>query len=132
MSINLKYIRSGIITALGNSTTIYNKVVPLTNQPTSYILIINQTLQEYERAKGCYEYASQFTLDVVVKAPLNGDNTHILDDICAHIDSSIRNIQVPNYKVKNIELVGTIDNDFNTANNTINRRLMTYDMWINV
>lgn len=132
MSINLKYIRSGIIKTLGNSTPIYNKVVPLTNQPTSYILIINQSLQEYERAKGCYEYSSQFTLDVVVKAPLNGDNTVLLDDICARIDTDIRNLSIPNYKLKNIELVGTVDNDFNTANNTINRRLLTYDLWLNV
>lgn len=131
MAINLKYIRSGIISTLGNSTPIYNKNVPKSLQPNTYILIINQALQEYERAKGCYEWQSQFTLDLVTKTTLNGDATTIIDNLHSFIESRIRDLTVPNYTVKNIELVGTTDNDFDTATNTINRRLLTYNIWLN-
>lgn len=130
MSINLRYIRDGIISALGTSTPVYNKMVPKSLDPKTYILITNQFLQEYEIAKGCYEWSSQFTLELVTKTTINGDATEIIDDLQEVIEPKIRNLTIQRYLVKNISLVNSIDNDFNTNTNTINRRLITYDIWL--
>ena len=130
MALNLGDIRIGIVDLLGNNPPIYTKVVPKTLKPQKYILIINQAIQPYEIAKGCFEYTSQFTLDLCAVTTHGGNVTGQVDAMHSVIESNIYSLEVPNHIVKNVELVGTTEADITTSTNTINRRLLTYNIWL--
>lgn len=128
-----KYIRQGIIKSLGAlKVPIYNGVVPLSENkhPTDYILIINQTKQRYAVSKQCYEWSCSFVLDVV---HISGRGTYaldIVDDRCELIIPIIEALSLEKFYVKNVDFEGDFTQTYGTENNTVNRKLLTFNIWL--
>lgn len=127
-----KYIRAGIITTLAPLTVpVWNKRIPKNaSTPTKYILIINQDTQQYERSKSCYEYSCTFTLDLCNITTLGNDATVQVDDLEEAVRTAMDSLRVPNFVVKDMSY-SSFDLDMDTGTNTINRRLITYTIWLN-
>jgi hypothetical protein len=127
-----KYIRSGIISALPGYRVWNNRVPRNVETPKLYILITNQSKNEYAVGKQCHEWECQFTLQLIYRNDLGFDSSAIVDDAAQVVDDVIRyQMQIPNFFKKNVTLDQERDDTYDTATNTINRKLLSYSIWVN-
>lgn len=126
-----KYIRAGIIAALPNYRVFNNRIPTNTSTPSLYVLITNQSRNEYAMGKQCNEWECQFTLQVIYKGVLGNDYSAIVDDAVQVIDNAIRSMKIPNFYNKQCELDSEFDDTYDTPTNTINRKRLSYSIWVN-
>lgn len=125
-------VRIGVENAINGAYPLYNKVVP-SNQttPSQYLLITNQTKNQYEVSKNCFEWLVTFNLECINVSNLNqSDQTHRVDVMEEVVTNSLKGMSVPDFKVKNIEY-NSFDLDLETATKRINRRIISYTIWLN-
>lgn len=126
-----KYIRAGIIQALPQYRVFNNRIPPNTQTPSLYILITNQSKNQYAQSKDCYEWECQFTLQVIYRGTLGTDSSALVDDAVQVIDPAIREMQIPNFYLKAITLEQERDLTYDTGTNTINNKVLNYNIWVN-
>lgn len=126
-----KYIRAGIIAALPNYRVFNNRIPPNVTTPQLYVMIVNQGLNDYAIGKQCHEWECTFTLLVVYRGTLGYDYSSIVDDACQEIDNAIRDMKIPNFYNKQCRPEGSFDDTYDTPTNTINRKRLSYSIWVN-
>lgn len=126
-----KYIRAGIINALPNYRVFNNRIPPNTTTPQLYVMITNQSKNEYARSKNCHEWECQFTLQIIYRGALGYDYSAVVDDASQVIDNAIRTMAIPNFYNKECILEGEFDDTYDTPTNTISRKRLSYNIWVN-
>lgn len=130
-----KYTRAGIIAALQPlNVPVWAKKVPknVSPVPNLYILISTQTKTRYEVSKDCWEWLQQTTLDITSVQPAGYSSTAALDDMEGYIITKIEEgINIPNFIVKDTRLVDSRPLDTETDTQSIERRILVYEFWLN-
>lgn len=130
-----EHIRKAYILALADiGVPVWSKKVPKTikPKPIKYVLISSQSKNETVRDKCGFEWLCTITLDITSIKNLGDSDVSILDDIEEKILSRIdEDIQVEGFIVKSAEIVESTDVEFETASQSIERRVIIYEHWLN-
>ena len=128
-----KYIRGGIITALGTTYPVWYKRIPKTvATPDKYILIQSQSKQEAFRGKKCYEWLCQVNIDIWVRGTQGFPPTTATDDLEEHVITKMEeSFAVSGFTVKYIDLINQYEDSAETDTHSIERRTLTYELWLN-
>lgn len=128
------YIRMGYIAALSHlGVPIWAKVVPKGTKPlpTLYMLIRTQEKTPIEVSKDCWEWEVTVVLDMFRINAQGFTNTIPLDNLEGEVMTALESgIEVPNFMVKHSQFMDSIDLDFETDTQTIERRVLTYSFWL--
>lgn len=126
-----KYVRKSIIDALAPLPVWANRV-PKNQMPTpaSYCLITSQGKSEYAICKRGNEWQVNLNLDFFHVGALGFDYSAILDDIIETAIPKMKELKSPNIKVKNVFLELERDLSFDTVTNSVNRKVLSYLIWI--
>lgn len=135
-------VRQALIPALSAATglPVWHKKVPkdVTPVPTKYILLQSQTKQPTERSKECYEWQASINIDITFINPAGFSNTVPVDSAEEQVINAVEQvendpltgIQIPDWYVKDIKMINSIDLDAETTTQSIERRIITYVFWI--
>lgn len=130
-----KYIRKGIIDKLEQfERPIWAKKVPknVSPVPNIYTLITTQTKTRYETSKDCWEWLCQTTLDIIGVQPAGYSSTVAIDDLEGQYITAIEEgINVEGFMVKDTRLVDSRPLDVETDTQSIERRILIYEHWLN-
>lgn len=124
-----KYIRQSIIQALAPIKVWDNMVPKNVVSPSSYCLITSMGKQEFARAKNCYEWLVSFNLEVIHVGQFGYSYSAVLDDMIADIIPKMKSLTNATIRIKNVDLEFERDLSFNSGTNTINRRVISYEIW---
>lgn len=125
-----KYIRLSIINALAPLKVWSNRVPKnVTPTPTTYALIQSLGKQEYAECKTGNEWLVSVDVDFYHLGTLGYDYSTILDDEIQRCLPFIYTITSPNIRIKNVDLEFERDLSFDTATNSINRKVLTFQIW---
>lgn len=139
-----EYIRTGYITAFaGINVPVWAKKVPKDKTPTplTYILLHSQTKNPTAEDKDTQdegdiegdgpEWLCTIVVDIVSIREAGYSKPKILDDLEEQVLNAVRKLKVPGFIVKSTELVDSTDLDSDTNSQTIERRILTYQHWLN-
>ncbi|ASU34412.1 hypothetical protein [Mucilaginibacter xinganensis] len=136
-----KPLRTAYITALQIATGVgvFPDLVPKNIQtPTSYILLTSQTKTRIAVAKPTassnlsdnFGWLSSIVFDIQYFSPSGFSNPGAVDDIEQQIINVAETVEVPGWAIKSRVQVQSIPLPVNTPTNYINRRVLTYQHWI--
>lgn len=135
-----KPLRTAFISALkvAGNVEVWSKLVPRNVKPIpdQYILITTQTKTRVAVAKPTDQLYDNFnwlvstTIDMYNFSPAGYSNPGKNDDLEELITLAIENILVPGWAIKSRIFVQSLDLDVNTTENFIERRVITYQHWI--
>lgn len=125
-----KYIRQSIIQAV-SPIPCWDNMVPknVTTTPNSYCLITSMGKQEFARAKNCYEWLVSLNIEVIHVGSLGYSYSAVLDDMIANIIPKMKSLTNNTIRIKNVNLEFENDLSFNSTTNTINRKILSYEVW---
>lgn len=124
-----KHIRKSVIDAV-KPLSVWDEGVPKnTPTPKTYGLITSMSMQEYARAKNCYEWEIGFDLSLYNINQLGYYGNAVLEDIIADIIPRIKNLTSPVVRIKNVDLEFMNTLSFNTSTNSIDRKVLSYTVW---
>lgn len=130
-----KYIRGALIpllkTATGLTGVWHKKVPKAAAIPDKYILITSQAKQPYAVAKDCYEWLCTFNIDIHSINEQGNSSAVVVDDIEEDAHNAVMDLTVTAFDVKFVRLVNSIDLDAETQEYSIDRRILTYELWLN-
>lgn len=131
-----KYIRAGVIPMLKTATGltgVWHKKVPKTVIPTpdKYILVTSQTKNRFAVAKDCYEWLCTLNIDIHNINPQGFTETSAVDDIEENVLNAMTGVTVAGFTVKLVALSNSIDLDVESNEYSIDRRVLTYELWLN-
>lgn len=128
-----KYIRQGIINAIGGAVPVYYKRVPKTiATPANYIIINSQTKQESFRAKKCWEWLCQVNIDIWSVGTQGMPPNVSVDDLEETVLNAMESMQVTGgFTTNYCDLINDIDLSVETDTHSIERKVLTYEIWLN-
>lgn len=130
-----KYIRQAIITGLQPyGYSVWYKRVPksVVPTPTSYILIDSQSKQEAYDAKECFEWLCQVNINIWIVGQQGFPPTTTMDDIEEKVITAMKGIQDNKGLIKRKpKLINQTELSVETDTNSIERRILTYEIWVN-
>lgn len=129
-----KYLRAGVIAALTpTGKPVWAKKVPKnTTIPPLYTLITTQIKTRTEVSKDCWEWLCQMTLDIIGVRPAGYSSTVAIDDLEGQIVTIIEaGFNVQGFMVKDIRLIDSRPLDVETDTQSIERRILIYEYWLN-
>lgn len=124
-----KYIRQSVIQACSPVKVWSNRVPKNQTTPTLYALITDMSLNEYSRSKQEYEWLIGFNLDCYYVGNLGYDYTTEIDNFLEVVVPKIKDMTNLTVQIKNVDLESSRDLSFDTATNTITRKVLTYSVW---
>lgn len=124
-----KHVRKSIIDALSPIKVYSNRVPKTANNPTQYILISSMGKNEYAICKNGNEWQVNLNLEFFYVGNLGFDYTSILDDMVEVAIPKMKLLRSDSVKIKNVFLESERDMSFDTATNSVNRRIITYNIW---
>lgn len=108
------------------------KVPKNIKKPIKYVLITSQSKNETAKDKCGHEWLCTVTLNIFSIRNQGDSDLDILDDIEEKILSRIDDeIPVDHFVVKSADLVESLDDTFDTASQSIERRIMIFEHWLN-
>lgn len=136
-----KPLRTAYIGALQTATglNIYADLIPKTNTtPTAYILITSQTKTRTAVAKPTsqsnlsdnFGWLASLIFDIQYFSPSGFSNPGGVNDIEEQVINVAESIEVDGWVIKSRIQVQSMSLPINTATNYINRRVLTYQHWI--
>lgn len=128
-----KYIRQAYINGLQGIAPIWEKKVPKNaTVPNKYFLISTQTRRETERKKCDYEWMCSIVIECISIQALGFGNSEPIDDLEESLISFVdSDITVAGFDVKETFFIDSIPLDTETPTNSIYRRVVTYEHWLN-
>lgn len=132
-----KYLRGGIVTALKTVTglDVWHNRVPISVKPIpkKYIILDSQTKNEYARGKTCFEWMCTIDVNIYNINTLGNSSAVQVDDIEQQVINTIKgnNFTVANFHVKNVDILESIEMDFDTTTESVDRRMIKFDIWLN-
>jgi len=128
-----KYIRAAYATALATYAPVWEKKVPINvSIPPLYYLISTQTKNETERRKCGYEWMCSITIECVSIQQQGMASSVAINDLEENLLSVVASeIQVAGFDVKDTFFIDSVSLDVDTPTNSIYRRVVTYQHWLN-
>lgn len=129
-------MRGAYVTALAVATgvPVWSKKVPkdVDPIPLKYILITSQTKNRTEVDKDGFEWLCTITVDIYNVNEAGYSSIVNLDDIEENVINTIEEeIQIPGFITKSTVLFDSRDLETETASQSIERRILTYQHWLN-
>lgn len=124
-----KYIRQAIDLVV-SPLPCYSGLVPKTviPTPTKYALITSEGINETANCKNGNEWLISLNLELYHVGKLGQDYSAVMDDMLLEYIPKLKSLQSPHIIIKNVTIaVRTLD--FNTSTNSINRKIVTLDIW---
>lgn len=127
-----KYIRLAINKAL-TPTVAYYKRVPINVSPTNpYIVISDMGKGRFAQSRCGYEWMCTVTLNLYVESILGMPPTTSIDDFEETVHNAIQTLEVGSgFSTKMVNLVNQVDLEEYSDSKTIDRRVLTYELWLN-
>lgn len=135
-----KPLRTAYIAALKTATglDIFADLVPKSaGTPTAYILITSQTKTRTAVAKPTdslsdnFDWLASIVFDIQYLSPSGFSNPGAVEDIEQQVINVAETVLVPGWAIKSRVQVQSTSLNINTATNFINRRVLTYQHWMN-
>lgn len=126
-----KYIRQAIIQAIAPIPCWAVGIPKTVNKtPKSYVILNSETQSEYAVSKTEYEWLLSINLDVTVISESGLYNTTLVDDMIELIIPSVKALKHPLLNISNVSLQASNTLNFDTTNNSINRKILTFEIWV--
>lgn len=128
-----KYIRAAYKTALQNYAPVWEKKVPIdVTPPVKYYLISTQTKNETERSKCGYEWMCSIVIECVSIQGAGNASSVPINDMEEHLISVVETgLNIAGFDLKETFFVDSVPLDIDTPTNSIYRRVVTYQHWLN-
>lgn len=129
-----KPIRTAYITAFSAlGVPVWAKKVPKgVTIPQVYVLLHSQTKNTTAEDKDSFEWLCTMVVDIVSRREAGYSKPEILDDLEEQINEIIfEEIPIPYFINKETSLVDSRDIDTETTTHSIERRLITFQHWVN-
>ena len=113
---------------------VWAKKVPKNTKPIPklYILISSQTKNPTARDKDGFEWLCSIVIDIVSILESGYSKPELLDNIEEQVVEIIESeIDIPGFINKEVRLVDDRDLDDETSTQSIERRILTYQYWVN-
>lgn len=125
-----KPIRAAIISAITGIPVWHKKVPKNVSRPTRYILLTSQAKRTIELSKCGWEWSASINIDIIQINSQGYSNAAPIDDIEQQVINAVQGLTVAGWDLKGIELVDSNDLDLETDDESIERRVLTYNFWI--
>lgn len=129
-----KYIRAAYIAALTSATglPVFDKGIPLPDTlPTSYYILGTQTKTPKAISKSGWEWSCTAEVHCVYVNDKGFNSSAKVDDMEEAVLSVGKNLSVTGFKPPANTFVDSVDSDMETQTNTINRKVVIYEHWLN-
>ena len=131
-----KYLRTAYVQGLPayvNGIPVFVKKVPKSaNPPSQYILITSQTKNQTAIGKDCFEWLCEIVVDCIYSGPAGFAAPVNNDDVEENVQSFVLSgVEMPGWQVKSNDFIGSIDMDAETPTQSIERRVLTFQHWVN-
>lgn len=131
-----KYLRTAYVQGLPayvEDIPVYSKRLPKdTSTASQYIIIRSQTKNQTAIGKDCFEWLCEIIVDCIYSgvagfsAPVNND------DLEENVQSFVLSgVTMDGWQVKSNDFINSIDLDADTPTQHIERRVLTFQHWIN-
>ena len=123
-----KWIRKGILDALGTTHKIYDMRVPATGYPSKYIILSTQTKSDNENNKCSGQWDCTILLDLVTRYGSTGNpgDRVLVNDLEDYVIQNMLNFNVDGFKVFRIVLESSTSLDNLTDTLNVFRQLVRY------
>lgn len=131
-----KYIREAYISALSSATglTVFDTGIPINMEPLpkTYIILRNQSKNPFSRDKESWEWLCSLTIDIVDVNEKGYNSSVNVDDIEGQVITIIEaGITILGFKTKFTRYVDTVSLPVETPTQTIARKVVIYEHWLN-
>lgn len=128
-----KWIRKGILDALGTTHKIYDMRVPATGYPSKYIILSTQTKSDNENNKCEGQWDCTILLDLVTRYTSTGNpgDRVLVNDLEDYVLQNMLNFEVDGFTVFRIVLESSTSLDNLTDTLNVFRQLMRYRIILN-
>jgi len=130
-----KYIRTAHITALaGIGASVWAKKVPKDTKPIpkKYVLITSQSKNTTAEDKDGFEWLCTIVIDIISILEPGYSKPEIVDDLEEQINEIVlAEIAIPGFINKEVRLIDSRDLDAETSSQSIERRVLTFQYWVN-
>lgn len=128
-----KYVRLAYKTPLETVAEVFEKKVPKDGIiRNKYYLISTQKKNEIERSKDGYEWLVSIVIECVSIQDLGFASSVSINDMEEHLISVVDSgLNIAGFDLKETTFVDSIPLDIDTPTNSIYRRVVTYQHWLN-
>lgn len=130
-----KYIRKALVAelALAVAVPFYDTAIPIDIQPlpTRYGVIRSQSKNRFADDKSSRDWMSSVTIELFSVNELGFVSTVDVDDMEAVVINTMPDLSIPDLDVKFIRFVDSVNSPINTLTQSVSRRVIVYDFWIN-
>lgn len=131
-----KYIRAAYASAISNATglPVYDSGIPISvdDLPDKYYLIGTQTKNPTAASKYGWEWMCTVELHCVFVNSKGYSSGATVDDMEEPVLSIGRSLSVPEFRSIQTNFIDSIRLDMETQTNTINRKIVIYEHWLNM
>lgn len=128
-----KHIRKAIVDSLLPNTRVFYKRVPKDIEtPREYVIMNSQSKRMAFNAKGCYEWICTINLDCWVHTVQGMPPSVVIDDLEEIVLNAMSGLEVGGgFTTKYVNLIDQNDLSIETDSESIERRVLIYELWIN-
>lgn len=128
-----KWIRKGILDALGTTHKIYDMRVPATGYPSKYIILSTRTKSDNEISKCNGQWDCTILIDLVTRYSSTGNpgDRVLVNDLEDYVIQNMLNFEIDGFKVFRIFLESSTSLDNLTDTLNVFRQLMRYRIILN-
>lgn len=128
-----KYIRAAYKVGLEADAPVWEKKVPIDGStPSRYYIISTQTKNETERSKDGYEWMCSIVIECVSWQGLGNASSVPINDMEQHLISIVQTgLNIAGFDLKETTFVDSVPLDVDTPTDSIYRRVVTYQHWLN-
>lgn len=131
-----KYIRAAYISAISNATglPVYDAGIPISVEdlPDKYYLIGTQTKAPRAESKYGWEWSCTVEVHCVFVNAKGYNSGSAVDDMEEAVLSTGMSLVVPEFRSIQTDFIDSIRLDMETQTNTINRKIVVYQHWLNM
>lgn len=130
-----KYIRKALVDELSLAVAVpfYDTAIPIDIHPlpTRYGVIRSQSKGRFADDKSSRDWMSSVTIELFSVNELGFVSTVDVDDMETVVINTMPDLSIPNLDVKFIRFVDSVNSPINTLTQSVSRRVIVYDFWIN-
>jgi hypothetical protein len=100
-------------------------------QPTQYFLLTTQTKNRTEVSKDCFDWLLSINIECINIVPSGSTQPATVYQMEGQVINIIQaGIIIPNFIVKDVMFIDSVDLDLETPTSTIERRVIIYQYWV--
>ena len=126
-----KHIRAAIVSAMSPVPVHYKRTPKTRDNGSEYVVMDSQSKQRTSISKSGYEWMCQVNIDAYSITEIGMPPTTNIDDLEENILNAMSDLNVGGgFTTKFVRLLNQIDLDVQTDTENIERRVLTYELWI--